>query len=103
MIDYIQYDFDAEIAVMCGKKSDYYFIDVPRDVSKHIYYFTDHIQRGFSSLKVKAHIGKSAWVSSIFPTADEDTYFLLLNKKICTAEKLEEGNTADICLHVFME
>ncbi len=103
MIDYIQYDFDAEISVMQGKKSDYYFIDVPRDISKHIEHFTDHIQRGFSSLKVKAHIGKSTWVSSIFPATDEDTYFLLLNKKVRTAEKLEEGNTTGICLHVFME
>lgn len=102
MSDYMKYDFNTDIAVMTGKRSDYYFVSVPRDISKHIRHFTQHIQRGFKSLKVKAHIGKSAWDSSIFPSSRDETFILLLNKKIRDAEKLRKGDTATVCLHVRM-
>ncbi|MGC6472545.1 MAG: DUF1905 domain-containing protein [Parvibaculales bacterium] len=101
--DYLTYEFGGEIAVMTGKKADYFYIAVPRDISDHIRHFTGHIQRGFKSLKVRAQIGATGWDSSIFPSTRENTFFLLLSKKIRTAEKLEKGDMARVELNVRMD
>ncbi len=101
--DYIDYDFKSKVAVMQGKRADYFYLALPSDISAHIRHFTSHIHRGFKSLKVIAQIGESAWESSIFPSTREPTFFLLLNKKIRTSEKLSEGDTANTSLKICME
>ncbi|MGC6511179.1 MAG: DUF1905 domain-containing protein [Parvibaculales bacterium] len=101
--DYLAYAFDGEVAVMKGKKADYFYVALPREISDHIRHFTAHIQRGFKSLKVQAHIGSSHWDSSIFPSTRENTFILLLSKKIRTAEGLAKGDITHIELNVQMD
>lgn len=101
--DFMAYKFDSKINIMKGKKSDYFYVALPRDMSDHILHFTTHIQRGFKSLKVKARIEETSWDSSIFPSTSKNTFLLFLNKKIRDAETLNQGDTVTVHLKIYMD
>jgi len=101
--DFMVYTFQSTVAVMNGKKADYFYVALPSDITDHIRFFTAHIQRGFKSLKVHAQIGQTGWDSSIFPSTRDNTFFLLLSKKIRDAETLTKGDRAQVTLQVRMD
>ncbi len=97
-MDTLEYKFTAEVQKSSGRKSTYFFLLVPKPEGKHISHFASHLTRGFKSLKVRARIGKTEWLSSIFPS--NDSYLLLLNKEVRGAEKLEAGGDVKLTLTI---
>lgn len=92
----LEYSFAAELWAWRGNKTDWIFITVPQDVSAHAQYFTDHIQRGFKSLKVSAQIGDSEWQTSMFPSKERKAYLLPIKKSVRDAQNLAPGDEAKV-------
>jgi hypothetical protein len=90
-MDTLEYEFKAEVWLWSGKKTDWWFITLPRDMSDHARHFTSHVQRGFKSLKVNARIGDSEWQTSMFPSKQQQAYLLPIKKAVRDAEGVEVG------------
>ncbi|MGB3470973.1 MAG: DUF1905 domain-containing protein [Erythrobacter sp.] len=58
-------------------------------------------QRGFGSLKVTARIGETQWRTSVFPQkgqGESESWVLLINKKVRSAESLGVGENVEVAL-----
>lgn len=57
-------------------------------------------KRGFGSLRVEAHIGKTKWKTSIFPDKRSGTYVLPLKLAVRRAEGIEAGDMISFTLTI---
>ncbi len=92
----LEYPFNGDVSIWSGKKADWFFITVPKEVSDHVRYFTSHIQRGFKSVKVKVKIGTSEWETSLFPSKERQSYILPVKKSVRQAEKIGAGDSPKV-------
>ena len=95
-MDTLEYQFEADVWLWSGKKTDWWFISLPKEMSDHAQYFTAHVQRGFKSLKVDAQIGDSKWQTSMFPSKERQAYLLPIKKAVRDAEGIEIGKTQKV-------
>ena len=56
--------------------------------------------RGFGSLKVKVTLGKTSWLTSIFPDKQSGTYLLPLKAAVRRAEAVDAGDTITFTLEI---
>lgn len=56
--------------------------------------------RGFGSLKVKARIGGTTFVTSVFPSKADDGWLLPVKASVRRAENLREGDDVEVLLEV---
>ena len=99
-MDNLIYSFRGEIWTWSGKKTDWFFVTVPSEMSAPIRYFTSHVQRGFKSLKVRAQIGDTFWETSMFPSKQRTAYLLPVKKSVRDAEAVDKGDSADITITI---
>ena len=94
--------FDAELWVWESRRSDtWVFVSVPSDVSEEIRDLAAAgLRRGFGSLRVRAVIGGSQWMTSIFPDTPRNCYRLGIKTAIRAAERLEIGDTASVTMEL---
>lgn len=72
--------------------SSWRFARVPEDISVKIKEMQKgRLRRGWGAVYAKAKVGKSEWVTSIFPDRHSDTYILPLKKQIRYQENLYDG------------
>jgi hypothetical protein len=95
-MDTLEYEFEGEVWLWSGKKTDWWFITMPQDMSDHAQHFTKHVLRGFKSLKVNARIGGSEWQTSMFPSKERKSYLLPVKKAIRDAEGVEVGKSQKV-------
>ncbi|MCA9349312.1 DUF1905 domain-containing protein [Candidatus Saccharibacteria bacterium] len=93
------YDFKAKLWKWQGD-SAWHFMSLPRDYYPEIKLFASGYARGFGSVKVEAKIGNSIWKTSIFPDSKTETFMLPINKQIREQQKLIEGESYDVELHL---
>ncbi len=68
------------------------FARVPEDISLKIKEMQKgRLRRGWGAVYAKAKVGKSEWVTSIFPDRHSATYILPLKKQIRYEENLYDG------------
>ncbi len=80
----------------------WHFVTLPQDISKDIKIFTRHRKTGFGSVRVKAVCGRTEWLTSIFPSKEQDAYILPIKKSVREAEGLSKGASADFEISVLM-
>lgn len=56
--------------------------------------------RGWGSLPVRATIGKTSWLTSIFPDAKEGTYLLPLKAEVRKKEHVGQGDVVALKIEV---
>lgn len=73
-------------------KGAWRFARVPEDISAKIKEMQKgRLRRGWGAVYAKAKVGKSVWVTSVFPDRHSDTYILPLKKQIRYEENLYDG------------
>jgi len=80
----------------------WHFVTLPKDISKDIKSFTRHHRNGFGSVRVKVICGETEWLTSIFPSKEQNAYLLPVKKSVRMAENLTLGNSLEIHLHVMV-
>jgi hypothetical protein len=90
--------FTAEMWVYDGE-SGWHFVSVPAQLSQQVREESDHVRRGFGSLKVRATIGASTWETSVFPSST-GSYLLPVKKPVRRSEGLEEGDLVEVSLEL---
>lgn len=74
------------------------FLTVPEDVSDEVDEVVGDNTGGFGSVRVEVVIGTSRWQTSLFPSTKEGAYVLPVKKAVRTAQKLADGDVADLTI-----
>ena len=94
--------FTSELWLWQSEKAAWIFVSLPKeDGDRFSFAAADH-KRGFGSLKVRATIGKTKWVTSIFPDGKRGTYILPVKAAVRTAEKLAVGKKTKVTVEVMI-
>lgn len=98
MID-LEFTFSADLWEYSGKGS-WHFVTLPPDISADIKTFTRHHTSGFRTVRTRALIGSSDWLTSLFPVKDKGGYVLPVKAAIRRAENIADGDTVSVHLFV---
>lgn len=89
------YQFKSKILVFVGP-TDWYFVDLPKDISEEIKDVTELNDRGFGAVRVSVKLGESEWQTSIFPQAKKGQYMLPLKKTIRKENDLDYDDDVEV-------
>lgn len=93
------YHFSAVLWEYEGSAS-WHFVSLPTDVADEIADEAEDRTNGFGSVRVQVTIGGTQWSTSLFPSKRSGTYVLPVKKAVRTAERLIEGEPAEVSLTV---
>ena len=94
-----RFSFTAEVWEHEGPAA-WHFVSLPEAVADEIEATHGHRAAGFGSLRVEVTIGKTRWLTSIFPDRKRRTYVLPVKKEVRVAEQLAAGRPAKVSLVV---
>ncbi|MFA6353725.1 MAG: DUF1905 domain-containing protein [Candidatus Paceibacterota bacterium] len=79
------------------------FARVPEDISAKIKDMQKgRLRRGWGAIYAKAKVGKSEWVTSVFPDRHSTTYILPLKKQIRYEENLYDGIDINVSIAIWL-
>lgn len=85
-----QFKFTSEVWIYPSETAAWYFISVPKEISKVIKAKYGKIRRGWGSIPVLVSTGKTKWLTSIFPYKENESYILPLKNEVRKKEKILE-------------
>jgi Domain of unknown function (DUF1905) len=92
--------FDAELWLWEAPRSaTWIFVSLPARESEDISDVARGLPRGFGSVRVRATIGSSTWLTSIFP-ASRAGYVLPVKRQVRVAEALDVGDMAAVTVEL---
>jgi hypothetical protein len=94
--------FTAQVWLYPGDKAAWHFITVPKALSQKLKKKHGANARGWGSIPVQVHIGKSVWKSSMFPDSKSGTYLLPLKASIRKSQGLFEGDRTKVRITVLI-
>ena len=90
-------EFQGEIFYWRGP-APYLFVAVPDGPTREIRAIASAVTYGWGVIPVTAHIGKTAFKTSLFPK--EGRYLVPIKKSVQLAERVDVGDTVTILLNV---
>jgi len=92
--------FEAELWTWDARRSDtWIFVSLPTDAAQEIREAADGPRRGFGSLRVRATVGGSTWLTSIFPSGGGG-YVLPVKRAVRTKERIDVGDVATVTVEL---
>ncbi len=79
------------------------FASVPQAISTEIKTHFGAKRKGWGSIPVQVTVGTTTWETSIFPDKKSQTYLLPMKLAIRKKEKIMDGDTVKIALHIQTE
>jgi len=76
------YKTTATLWLYPGESAKWHFLTVPKDISQEIKETYKGLRQGFGSLPVEVTIGKTTWLTSVFPDTKAGTYLLPVKAKV---------------------
>ena len=92
------FEFAAELWEWEGKAA-WFFVTLPADLGAEVRELP-RMPRGFGSVRVRATLGNSTWLTSIFPEGNSKSYVLPVKKAIRVAEHIEVHELVTISLEL---
>lgn len=92
-------EFSGVIWLWAIRSQEYAFVTVPEELSAMIKEIP-RIPRGFGSVRVQASMGSTVWVTSIFPSSEQNGYILPIKKAVRSAEKVGVDDECSIQLDI---
>ena len=90
-------EFNGKIFQWRGP-APYYYVTVPEAPSQAIKAISNFVTYGWGVIPVRVTIGRTEWTTSLFPK--DGRYLVPLKDKVRKAEKLADGDTVTIGLHL---
>ncbi len=85
------YTLRSELWLYPGETANWHFVSVPKKESEKIKNEVPQ-KRGFGSVRVTVTIGKTTWMTSIFPDKRSGTYLLPIKADVRKKESLHKGD-----------
>lgn len=93
--------FDAELWPWDeGRPDSWTFVSLPVEASEEIREMVGGRRRGFGSVRVRVTVGKTTWLTSIFPDGGRKAYVLPIKREVRRAESLEAGDVTTVTLEL---
>jgi hypothetical protein len=97
----VEYSFDAQLWNWDARRIDtWMFVSLPAEASEEIRELTAGPRRGFGAVRVRVTIGRTSWLTSIFPDSASGCYMLPVKKAVRAAEDLEDGDTTAVTVEL---
>lgn len=80
------------------QEASWWFLTVPEAVSDEVDEVVGDATGGFGSVRVEVAIGTTTWRTSLFPSKEQGAYVLPVKKAVRTAQHLEDGTRAEVCI-----
>lgn len=93
----IKFSFESVVKVYSGP-ADWYFANLPQDLSAEISELFADQKRGFGSLPVEVAIGEMVWQTSIFPDKRENAFMLPLKLEVRKRAGVTAGDKVKISI-----
>jgi hypothetical protein len=74
------------------------FLTLPEPLSDELR--AAHWLRGFQSLRVRATLGQTTWITSIFPSRDSGAFLLPVKSAVRFAENAHDGDRVSVLLDI---
>ncbi|GAA1829437.1 DUF1905 domain-containing protein [Luedemannella flava] len=101
MLVHVKVVFDTELWLWDARRDEsWVFVSLPVDDSEEIREVTAGPRRGFGAVRVRATIGGTTWVTSIFPDSGSGSYVLPVKRAVRRAEELDVGDTATVTVEL---
>jgi hypothetical protein len=84
-----RFSFSAKVWVYPGI-GGWHFVNLPKNLSKQIKKVAKTYGSGF--VKAKVTVGKSSWVTALFPHKESETYLISIKKQIRKKEEIFEDD-----------
>ncbi|MCW6010057.1 DUF1905 domain-containing protein [Micromonospora sp. CPCC 205371] len=93
--------FDAELWIWDARRSESWtFVSLPPEAGEEIRDLAGGAPRGFGAVRVRATIGGTTWLTSIFPDSVRGTYVLPVKRAVRKAEALDAGDTTAVTVEI---
>ena len=76
------------------------FVTLPLDLADDIEQESEGRQGGFGSVKVIVTVGGSTWSTSLFPSAEAESYILPMKRQVRDAEEIDDGDDVEVSLEL---
>ncbi len=93
------YSFESEVWLWPGEAA-WHFVSLPQDISAEIKHAFQGLTRGWGSLPVEVHVGRTAWKTSIFPDRKSGCYMLPVKAAVRNIEGLQTGDSITVSVTV---
>lgn len=80
--------------------SEWYFVTLPKEISKEIRECFKSLEEGWGRLKVVAKIGNTEWRTAIWFDTSSQSYFLPVKKEVRTKEQIGIDTAVDVTLWI---
>ncbi|MEK7642596.1 MAG: DUF1905 domain-containing protein [Patescibacteria group bacterium] len=94
------YKFKAEVWLYPGAVAAWHFVSLPKKLTLNLRKKYKNLHRGWSSLRVKATCGKTAWRTSIFYDKRSESYLLPLKAQIRKKEDIFAGDKVNFQIEI---
>ena len=95
----MRFEFDAELWPFDATQR-WVFLSLTADDSEYVREMPRERRAGFGSVRVRATIGDTVWLTSIFPQAGGGVYILPIKKAVRSAEGVDVGDVARVAVEV---
>lgn len=98
-----KFAFESAMWLYPGETANWHFISLPKNFAADIKKSFGTKTRGWGSLRVEVKIGKTKWVTSIFPDKKSGIYLLPIKSVVRKAENLFVGEKVSITLKILID
>jgi hypothetical protein len=98
----VRYLFTAPLWRWAARRDAWFFITVPEDAGDEIRGIVGDLAGGFGSVKVRARVGGTTWMTSIFPDGGSASYSLPMKAAVRRAEDIAEGDEVIVELELLL-
>lgn len=92
------FHFEAELWEYGGQGS-WFFVTLPETMAKNVREIAGN-KRAFGSVKVLVVLGKSKWLTSLFPDNKTSSFVLPLKKSVRSENSLEAGSKVSVAFSI---
>ena len=97
----IEFSFASEVRLYDGP-TPWYFLNLPKDLSKELDELFADQKRGFGSLRVEAKLNGVIWQTSIFPNSEFKTFMLPLKALVRKQAGIDTGDKVLVSLGIIV-
>jgi hypothetical protein len=83
----VKYAFESPL-YLWSAQDNWYFVDLPEDISEEIREVSAPFRRGFGSVRVDFTCGMTTWRTSVFPDSKAGCYILPIKAQVRKRENL---------------
>ncbi len=94
------YTMTEKVFLYPGESANWHFVPITKKIGQEIRQTYGKSRRGFGAVKVEVTIGKTIWLTSMFPDKYSGSYILPLKAEVRKKEDIEAGDKITYIINI---